>query len=194
MSWLSGPDRKEAWRRLCAEIGARYVEGGFWKSDRVLVTRGDVTLTLDAYVVSTGKVSVPFTRMRAPCANAGGLRFTLRRRGLGARIASWLGRSETPVGDAEFDRAFVARGGDRARLSALFADPALRALILAQPKFNLALKTHRGGVEPAFPDGADELCFHAPGVLTDVGALRQLVEIFGRLLDRIERAPASRGG
>jgi hypothetical protein len=30
-----GPSREEVWRQLCAEIGADFVDGGFWKGDKV---------------------------------------------------------------------------------------------------------------------------------------------------------------
>src|ERR1035438_3281430 len=52
---LFGPSTQEIWRQLCAEIGAQYVEGGFWKGDKVQAAHGPWTITLDTYTVSTGK-------------------------------------------------------------------------------------------------------------------------------------------
>ena len=34
---LFGPSREEIWRQLCNEIGADFVDGGFWKGDKGLV-------------------------------------------------------------------------------------------------------------------------------------------------------------
>src|ERR1017187_3281203 len=63
---LFGPSTQEIWRQLCAEIGAQYVEGGFWKGDKVQAAHGPWTITLDTYTVSNGKTSITYTRMRAP--------------------------------------------------------------------------------------------------------------------------------
>jgi hypothetical protein len=46
---LFGPSREEIWRQLCSEIGAQYIEGGFWKGDKVQAHCGQWTVTLDTY-------------------------------------------------------------------------------------------------------------------------------------------------
>ena len=44
---MFGPSRKEVWQQLSREMGARFVEGGFAKADKVQVTHGEWTVTLD---------------------------------------------------------------------------------------------------------------------------------------------------
>jgi hypothetical protein len=68
-----GPSRKDVWRQPSDEIKARYVPGGFWKGDKVGAEHGDWTLTLDTYAVSTGKVTVVYTRMGAAEARPAGV-------------------------------------------------------------------------------------------------------------------------
>ena len=60
---MFGPSRKEVWQQLSREMNARFVEGGFTKADKVQVTHGEWTVTLDTYAVTTGKVVIVFTRM-----------------------------------------------------------------------------------------------------------------------------------
>ena len=74
---LFGPSKAEIWRQLCAATGADYVPGGFWKGDKVQAAHGEWTITLDTYAVSTGKVVVHFTRLRAPYVNPDRFRFTI---------------------------------------------------------------------------------------------------------------------
>src|SRR2546425_9391579 len=52
---LFGPSKKEIWRQLCAEIGADYVQGGFWKGDKVQATHAEWTITPDTFAVSNGQ-------------------------------------------------------------------------------------------------------------------------------------------
>jgi hypothetical protein len=70
-----GPSKEEMWRQLCSETGARFVDGGFWKGEKVLATHGEWTILLDTHAVSTGKATMRFTRLRAPSMNPGGFRF-----------------------------------------------------------------------------------------------------------------------
>jgi hypothetical protein len=42
---LFGPSRKEIWRKLSEDVGGRYVDGGFWKGDKVQVEHEDWTVT-----------------------------------------------------------------------------------------------------------------------------------------------------
>src|SRR6266850_3554327 len=87
---LFGPSREAIWRQLCTETGADYVQGGFWKGDKVQAAHDEWTITLDTYAVSTGKTTMVFTRMRAPYVNPDHFRFTIYRRGLFSDIAKWM--------------------------------------------------------------------------------------------------------
>jgi hypothetical protein len=51
---IFGPSRDEVWRQLCNEIGADFVEGGFWKGNKVQARVKEWFVTLDTYTVSTG--------------------------------------------------------------------------------------------------------------------------------------------
>lgn len=77
-----GPSREDVWRELTQQIDAQYVEGSFWRGDSVEATHGAWTITLDTYTVSTGKVTMIFTRLRAPFLNPDGFRFSVARAGV----------------------------------------------------------------------------------------------------------------
>ena len=68
-----GPSKDEVWRQLCQEIGAKFVEGGAWKGNKVQAIVGPWTVTLDTYTVSSQNSHVTYTRMRAPLRQSGGL-------------------------------------------------------------------------------------------------------------------------
>jgi hypothetical protein len=193
---LFGPSKAEIWRQLCTETGADYVQGGFWKGDRVQVTHNEWTVTLDTYAVSTGKTTLIFTRLRAPYVNPDHFRFTIYRRGLFSDIAKWLGMQDVEVGYEDFDRDFIIKGTEEGKLRALFDNPKLRELVAAQPQIHLTVKDDDGGWGAAFPADTDELCFHVCGIIKDVERLKLLFELFAETLDQLcrigsayERAP-----
>ncbi len=182
-----GPSKSEVWRQLCSETGADYVEGGFWKKDKAVATHGEWTITLDTYAVSTGKVVIMFTRLRAPYVNPDGFRFTIYRRGLFSEIATWLGMQDIEVGHPDFDRDFIIKGTDPVKVKALFDDPRLRELIAAQPEIHLAVEDDEGTFGADFPEGTDELRFHVRGIIKDAERLKLLFELFAETLDQLCR-------
>lgn len=182
---LFGPSKEEVWRQLCAATGAEYVQGGFWKGDKVQATHGEWTITLDTFAVSNGKVVVHFTRLRAPYVNPDGFRFTVYRHGLFTELGKLLGMQDVAVGHAEFDRDFVIKGTDETRLRALFDNPKLRELIAAQPSVHFSVKDNDGPWGTEFPADTDQLYFHVRGIIQDVDRLRRLFDLFGETLDQL---------
>jgi hypothetical protein len=182
---LFGPSKEEIWRQLCSEIGAQYVEGGFWKGTKVQVYHGQWTITLDTYTVSHGKSSTTYTRMRAPYVNKDGFQFTIYRKGIFSGLGKLLGMRDVEVGFPEFDEAFIIKGNDEEKLRALFANPRLRQLIDMQPEVHLTVRDDEGWFFTSFPEGVDELYFSVVGVIKDVDRLKSLYYLFAETLNHL---------
>jgi hypothetical protein len=183
---MFGPSREEIWRQLSAEIDGRYVERP-WKREKVEAMHGPWMVTLDRYVVSTGKSAVVYTRMRAPYVNAQGFRFTIYRKGIFSNLGKWLGMQDVEVGYPQFDEDFIIKGNDTARLRELFSNERLRGLIEAQPAIHFEVKDDEGWFGAAFPQGVDELVFMVLGVIKDVERLKLLYDLFAETLDQLCR-------
>lgn len=182
---IFGPSQEEVWRQLCSEIGAEFIGGGFWRGNKVQARVKEWTVTLDTYTVSTSKSHVTYTRIRAPYVNKDGFRFTIYRRGFFSELGKRLGMQDIEIGDPEFDRDYVIKGNDEAKVLALFGDPRIRQLIQAQPSIHLQVKDDEGGFGASFPEGVDELYFHVVGVIKDVERLKSLYELFAETLNRL---------
>jgi hypothetical protein len=184
---MFGPSQKEIWRQLSEDIHATHVDGGFWKGDKVQASHGQWTVTLDKYVVSTGKVTVVYTRMRAPFVNPDGFRFRVYRRGIFSNLGKFLGMQDVEIGHPEFDRDFIIKGSDEGKLRQLFANPKIRALIEGQKDIDFSVKDDEGWFGTTFPDGVDELAFLVVGIIKDVDRLKHLYELFAETLDELCR-------
>lgn len=183
-NWF-GPSRKDVWRQLSDEVGASYVDGGFWKGDKVKVTHGEWTVTLDTFAVSTGKSTIVYTRMRAPYVNPDGFRFTVYRRGMFTGIAKWLGMQDLEIGDERFDHDFVIKANDEAKVRELLSSPKVRELLDRQKEVHFTVKDDEGWFGPRFDGSADELYFAVVGVIKDIERLKLLYELFAETLDRL---------
>jgi hypothetical protein len=191
MSFLAGmfgPSREEVWKELCGEIGADFVDGGFWKGDKVQAHVKGWTVTLDVYTVSTGHNTMTFTRMRAPFVSQDSLRFRIYRKSLFSGLGKLLGMQDIEVGySSQFDDDFIVQGNDETKIRALFANPEIRHLIEEQPQIRLELKDDEGFYCSRFPDGVDELYFQVTGVIRDVARLKKLFDLFAEVLEEMHR-------
>lgn len=185
---LFGSYKVEIWRQLSEEIGARYVDRGFWKGDKVQATHGPWTITLDKHVVHNRDITIVYTRMRAPYVNPDGFRFTVYRKSLFSEIAKWFGMQDLQVGYEPFDQDFILKSNQASKLQALFSNSRIRDLITMQPEIMFSVNRDNGGLfSPDLPEGVDELCFLTEDIIQDVDRLKLLYELFGETLDQLCR-------
>lgn len=189
---LFGASQEEVWMQLAAEMNkdnagfkAEFVDGGTWKGDVVKVQAGEWTLTLDTFMVSTGKTYAIFTRLRAPYVNPDGFRFKITRANFFTNLGKKLGMQDIEIGQAPFDDAFVIQGTDEAKVRRLLSNAKIRELFVAQPDVHLEVKDDEGWFGATFPEGVDELSFYTGGVITDVERLKQLFLLFAEILHQL---------
>ncbi|AKD54689.1 hypothetical protein [Spirosoma radiotolerans] len=180
-----GPSKDEIWQQLAAEIHADYVEGGFWKGSKVEASVHEWTITLDTYVVSTGKTHIAYTRIRAPYVNKDGFRFKIYRKGVFSGLGKMLGMQDVEIGVPDFDENFIIQGNDEAKLQLLFQPLKIQQLIEAQPAINLEVRDDDGWLSTQFPEEVDQLVFKVVGVIKDVERLKWLYELFAEILQQL---------
>ena len=142
---------------------------------------------MTGWTSSTGKVTIVYTRLRAPYVNPDGFRFTVYRRSVFTGIGKWFGMQDVEIGEPSFDDAFVIKGTSEPRLRDLFANARIRALIEQQPAIMFTVKDDEGWFGPAFPEGVDELAFTVGGLINDIDRLKQLFDLFAETLDQLTR-------
>lgn len=182
-----GPSREEVWRQLSAETGSNFVEGEFWKRDKVQASHSEWTITLDVFVVSTGKTTIPFTRILAPFINKDGFWFTIYRKSIFSEFGKYLGMLDIEVGYPEFDADFIIQGTDAEKVRTLFRNPKIRELISAQRDIKFQVVHEKAVFGKNYPENVDELKFVVPGVIKDVARLRLLFDLFAETLDELCR-------
>jgi len=187
-----GPSREEVWKQLCAKIGADFVEGGFWKGDKVQAHFKSWTITLDTYTVSTGHAHQTFTRIRAPFVSRDEFRFRIYRKTAFSDLGKMIGMQDIEVGhSAQFDDDFIIQGNDDSKIRTLFANPEIRRLINEQPRIRLELRDDEGFFRKHYPEGVDALYFQVPGVIKDVEQLKKLFDLFAEVLEELNRMGAA---
>ena len=185
-----GPSRDEIWSALRAEIGGEIVEGGFCRGAKLQASAGEWTVSLDEYtqvILIGGKHPMPIqhTRMRAPFPNPSGFRFSIHRASVFSYIGKVLGLQDIEVGYPQFDEDFVIKSNNEQIVKSLCRSEQLRALITAQPKFQLSVQDDEGWFGQSYPDDVDILVFDVVELIRDVERLKSLYDVFAETLHRL---------
>lgn len=187
MRSLFGPSKEEIWQLFSEQVNGRFVDGGFFGSDKVEVRHRDWVVTLDTHSSGSGKDSHTHTRFRAPYLNRDGFVFEIYRESIFSPLGRMLGMQDVEIGDPAFDDNFVIKTNDEVKVRALLASGEIRSLLHAQPDVQFAIREDEGWFGADFPDGVDELYFDAHGLITDVEQLRSVYLLFAEVLDQLCR-------
>ena len=181
--------REQVWKPHCDGIGGRYVEGGFWKGDRVEIPHRDWTLTLRADT-GGGESRLVSTRLSAEAESAGAGEFMLwLARGWPGQKALHLAARLPGAGIREADvpglaDRCLALTSDVERAKIVFGSPELQALVNDQPELLLLIN----GTSRCSRPGRVGVSVAAPGVLEDAVRLKPLVALSRQLLDALSES------
>jgi len=182
---LFGPSKAEIWSQIAADIGADYIEGGWFKGNGVVYQHGEWKLVLDTYTVQSNNNSTTYTRLRAPFVNKDGLYFKIYREGFFSSVGKLFGMEDLEIGDPFFDDSFIIKGNNQQKLIQLLSDRQLKDLMHEQSRIHLEIRDDEGWFGTNFPDGVHELYFSRVGVMRDINELKALFELFTHTLSRL---------
>jgi hypothetical protein len=196
---IFGHQEKDIWEQFCNEVDGRYIKGGLWTYDKVLVNiqNWSLTLDIDVRVYGRGTYSVR-TRMRAPFISQDGFWFKIYHKNLFAMLGMLLRSQDILLGDPYFDDSFVLQSNNTFKARKLFSNQYLRRLIQAQPvsrfgwldlslitNFKLQVKDTDGLLGTPFPKHVDLLYFEGKGIITNVRRLHSLTRLFNETLNQL---------
>ena len=178
--------KKDIWKQLASELGGLHEEGRKFHPGIVRAWHMNWEVVLDTYVVSSGKSSTTYTRLRAPYANRDDFYFHVFRRHLFTGIGKAFGMQDVIVGHPEFDRDFIIKGNNERKLKMMFDNDYIRQLISYQPRIQFKIREDEEGLfKPKFPPDINELSFHSVGVIHNLQQLHDLFELFAVTLDHL---------
>lgn len=179
-----GPPLEEVWGQLAQDVGGR-LEGGFWSGHTVRYQYKTWEMLLDVYVVSNGKSSTSYTRIRAPFLNPSKFYFSIYRQGFFSEIGKFFGMQDIEIGDPAFDPAFIIKSNQPETIKTLLYSKEIKELMHRQPEITFESRDDQGLFWADYPEGVDELRFMTYGVIKDIDRLKLLFELFTTTLDTL---------
>jgi hypothetical protein len=184
-------DRREAWQEAAALVGGRFVEGKRKSADRVALEHGPWTIWLDTHTVSTGSVTVTYTRVRALFIGAADLKVLIRKRSIFDAILESVGFGGVSPGHREFARRFVLKGRPESRLRQLLT-AGMAAAILGHPSLRLEVKQASWKERRSTGPDTRVATVQVATVVQDPRQLAGLYDVMRETLDALARIGAAR--
>jgi hypothetical protein len=173
----------DVFKQLAAEMGAEYVDGGFFGFPQARVKVGNWTVTLDLTQSGSGR-SKPSLRIRAPFHTTQGFRFSAYHRGALSRPAGSL--PDMVMGSQHLDGDFALKATDESCAQALLADPSVRQLVQSLSALDLLTITDKERKLGArLPPGVYILWFYTLKHAGGAGQIRDLFDLFCATLQRL---------
>lgn len=192
-----GIGRADAWSALANELGAKFIESRWASGESVVLTTGpdgSWRIVLDLYVISTGKVTITFTRLRVPFVNPTAFRFSIHKTNFLTPLSIWLGAQDVQIGVPDFDEKFVIKSSHPAVATRLFANPDLLGLFLAEPDTAAQIIDHTGYFGPKFPPQTDLLQCMVHGDIRDLDRLHMLFTLCRTTLEQLSEIGIAQPG
>ena len=195
-------EQEAAWKLLATEVGGELITRrergrrflGRHMQLAVVAKAGTSPIALDLRMEYGGEYAPNslVTRIRAPYVARDTFAFSVKR--LRARLsdgallhgmARLSGRHKVEAGDLGFDRDFLITANDTDKVRALLADPRIRDLIQSQPSLDISAARPGWRLFKRSSQRLSVLRFEEEGVITDVGRLKSLFELFRETLNQL---------
>lgn len=172
---------KKVWPQVARELEAQFVNGGFWKTDQIILDYKAWQIQLDTFNVDKAIL----TRMRAFFLWKKQLEFKLREHHLLTNVFKAMGMEDIEVGYPDFDAKYVIKGSDRNLIRRLLMERQLRDTCFRIPELLLLTKLKRDWPDKPFPPGAGQLYFQRAGVMKQPDQIKDLFCLFQLVLERL---------
>ncbi len=169
------------------EIGAEYVEGGFWKQDKVVATVKNWTITFEEKKGGMEGDVYKYTTIRSPYVSKDGFQFKITHKNVFGKLGEFIGIQDAfnelskyfgfkvvymKVGHPEFERNFTIKSNNKFKVRTLVENSIIRQLIQSHSDIYLELDKYG-------------LYFSNNYAIDDVAMLKSLYELFKEILNTL---------
>ena len=183
--------KREAFQAAAVALDAKFVQGKRTSGDQVHLEHGPWNVILDTYVVSTGQVTITYTRARARYVAKDSFTLRVSRKHFFTRIGELFGFYGLLVGDQELESKYKVKCSNHPRGRSLMMDDRLRELIMVQPSLRLDVQPRSWWERRKNGDGIRTVTALTTGVIKDPERLANHVRVVAATLDQLVKIGAA---
>lgn len=174
--------RKALIQSHCNALNGRYVEGGFSKGPYMVFEHHCFEIVFDYHVVSTGKSTITYTRVRTAFKNPKEYKLKLGKEGFFSKVGKAFGGQDIEIGDEIFDQSHIIKSNDESMTTRLLNKFEIKSRINFKKNFSLDIvQKNSMGIKSV--EGESGLIFYTVGKLKHEVEVITLIELFRHILD-----------
>lgn len=174
---IVGETQEDIWLETAGELGAKYVSGGAWQSDKILLNHRNRTIVLDMSAVTKGKAGAIYARFTLMFKNLNGFWFSVNNESVLDKIIA--------TGDPRIDRIFAIEGQNEKSVSEFFKDEKIIVAIKQLKYADFGIKNKESFYGPVFPDETTSLQFLSDSIIKDKEEIKKVFELFKCSIDKL---------
>lgn len=182
---ILGPNKKELYQSFKEIFGGDYYEGNWNNGPRLKLEYKLWTLYLDTYVVSNGKSSTTFTRLRACLRNRSDYDLKIKKRHIFSNISEIFSSNVIKLEDEDFDNLFLVKSNDELKTLNMLKNYEIRELLNLPKKMNLSLSRKKHQYGSKCLEGESVLSYMVPYVIKDSETIDVVLRLFRLILDEL---------
>lgn len=189
-------DYESVWRQFASQNGGTYAP---IISDRVVIPYKNYTLTFDDYthytVVNQNSYESAFTRGIVEFTCSGNFahsdsfpgKFLITQQGFIENISKIFGAQDIQLGDKSFDKKFMVKGNDEAKVKTLLSDSSILKLIIQNKTLRLTITDEEGLFGEKPKAGNMMLYYVLDEKIKQLNQLNTIHSLFVHILDSLEK-------
>ena len=175
----------KVWNEVAHDLGAEFIDGGFWRTDKIIYTDGKWEIIMDKIQEGSGKNSQTFTRVQAAFVRQMDLEMKVYPEHILLYIGKLFGLQDIVIGNEKFDDKFVVKGNNEYKVSDLLSSNEIMELLLLYRYPYLEIKLKSGWFDQSYPKDVSVLHFKQGGKMSNRTEIFNVFLLFSLILKRL---------
>ncbi len=177
------------WQNFANEVEGVFTAQHDGEEDQVNVSYKNLNILIDTYLhyrtVKSTTYTQQYTRAIIQYIPKEELKFRIMEQGIYDKITKLFGAQDIQIGNKSFDRRFMIKGTDPAKIIILFNNPIVQELMGKFENLHLQIFDDEGIFDEKIEPNHHMLYFLSEDKIKSVQQLKELLELYKKLIDEM---------
>ena len=176
---ILGKSEDEVWKIIADQLNNK--DDNLNYTAEFSIQKHCVNLDIDIHPDSGDEKGKPVTSLSAQLPEDTGFRFSIEKQGLKHQIGKLFGMQDVIIGHSEFDKKFLIKSNDAAKVKEVLSDPNVSDTLLKHPVLDFEIREHKIGANKEIV-----LALDLEGGITEPDKLMNIFQPFRIVLNYLD--------
>ncbi len=188
---IKKPKVDHTWQNFANEVGGDFTAQHDGKEDQVNISYKNLNILIDTYIhyrtVDLTTITQHYTRAIVHYIPKEELKFRIMEQGIYDNITKLFGAQDIRIGNKSFDRRFMIKGTDPAKITILFNNPIVQEIMSKFENLHLQIFDDEGIFYEKIEPNHHMLYFLSEDKIKSEQQLKELLELYKKLIDEMTK-------